>query len=276
MYLRDLSRSLARRWYFVVAGLVVLAGLGLATYTQVPPTYAATANAMLLPPASTVEPGGNPYLYLGGLGQALDVVSRSLNSSTTRGPIEAANPSGTYNTYPDTNTSGPILVIDSTASTAEATLAILDAALATVPTELAGLQTQLGVAPSAQITSLTLTVDQEAATVGKGRLRAVVAVVAVGTAALALLIGMLDSLLLDRQRAKELVEDQTAAAKQARVRPPKRSGGPQPHLSRSRVAVHARLRAPKRNTDAVSNRAQTTVHDTVVPTVPAGPTKLQG
>lgn len=228
MYLRDLRRALLRRWYFVIVGLLMVAALGVVTYRVVPATYSASANVVLLPPDTSVAPGANPYLYLGGLTQALDVLTRSINADATSGPILDRHPGAEFEATTDAG-SGPILVVTATAPTAEATLAVLNEVLDAVPVSLVDLQQQLGVGRLSQITSLNLTVDQRATASGRGQIRAVVAVVAIGGAGLVLLIGLLDGLLLARKREQE----------QARI-----DAHPQ-RRSRSRLQKQSRTRLPK-------------------------------
>ena len=196
MYLRNLRDSLRRRWYLVVAGLIIVTGLGTLTYLEVPPTYEASASVVLLPPDSAVPEGGNPYLYLGGLGQALDVLTRAIDADTTREALLGTDDSLDYTAAPDSTTAGPILLIEASGPTKATTLGVLNAVLDAVPATLGQLQDDLKVAPTAQILSSTLTVDEKATPVGKTRLRILIAVVVGVSAVLLLLIGAIDGLLL--------------------------------------------------------------------------------
>lgn len=207
MYLRNLSESLLRRWYLVVVGLCVVAALAAVTYVKVPPTYEANANVVLLPPKTTVVEGGNPYLYLGGLSQALDVLTRSIDGDTTREGILGGRKDIDYAVEPDRTTAGPILVIQATGPTVKDTLTVLNAVLDAVPVNLRKLQDDLQVTPTSQITSMTLTVDQKPTVVGKDRLRAVIGVAGIGAAGMALLIGAIDGFLLSRARRKGRVAE---------------------------------------------------------------------
>jgi hypothetical protein len=284
MYLRDLSESLVRRWYLVLAGLVVVAGLGLLTYTQVPATYTARANVVLLPPESTVSPGGNPYLYLGGLNQALDVLTRKLDASSTRDPILAANPSGSFVVSPDTTTTGPILAVEASAPSPAGALSVLSAVLHAVPDALVALQEELGVAPSSQITSLTLTADESATTNGRSQLRVVIAVVAVGLVGTALLIGLIDGLLLTRDRERELERDEAAAAESSARRPgrvgehkgagtrvPQHPRNREPSQSRARERLRFRTRLkPTRRTNETDREVLDSPPMSVGPQAPEG------
>jgi len=203
MYLRNLSESLLRRWYLVVAAMCLVAALAALTYVHVAPTYQANASVVLLPPKSTVVVGGNPYLYLGGLSQALDVLTRSIDGDTTREGILGNRQDLDYTVEPDRTTAGPILLVQASGPTVSETLDVLNAVLAVVPVNLRQLQDDLRVATASQITSMTLTVDQKPTIVGKKRLRAVIGVAAIGAGGAVLLIGALDGILLSRTRRRE-------------------------------------------------------------------------
>lgn len=201
MYLRDLKTSLFRRWYLVVVGLLIAGGLAYLTYQFVPATYQAKASVVLLPPKTTVGPGGNPYLQLGGLGQALDVLSRKLSSDAAHGVIQTTHPDSTYDATTDPTSSGPILIVSAEGKTPTASLETVRAVLDSVPAALRGLQTDLSVPDAAQITSMTLTADSQPKTNDKTRVQAVVAVAVVAVAGSLLLTGLTDGLLMGR-RAK--------------------------------------------------------------------------
>ena len=159
MYLRELATTLRRRWYLTIVGLIATAVLCAATLSLFPATYQAEANIVLLPPASTVEKGGNPYLQLGNLSQVVDVMIRALNSQDAVQQAAVIAPTGTYEVAPDYTTSGPIFVITAQDITPEATLATLKAVSDKVAPTLAGLQESLAIAPPSQITSTVLTSD---------------------------------------------------------------------------------------------------------------------
>ena len=81
----------------------------MASLMTFPPTYEAKASILMLPPQSTVEEGGNPYLQLANLEQVVDVMTRALNSQSTVAATAEAAPTGTYEVEPDYTSSGPIL-----------------------------------------------------------------------------------------------------------------------------------------------------------------------
>lgn len=207
MYFRDLVGSLIRRWYLVVVGVLVVAGLGWLTFQLVPPTYGARANVLLLPPQSSLEPGDNPFLGLGGLGQPLEVLARLLDSDATRSALLEDFPGADYIVAEDSSTNSPILLVESLASAPEAALSTLEAVLEAVPATLSELQDELEVPRDAQVTSTNLTVDAVASADSGSQLRAVLAAVALGGTVVALLVGMIDGMLLARSKPVEIEAD---------------------------------------------------------------------
>ena len=78
-------RSLRRRWYLVLALAVLTVGATFLVAQRTGETYEATGTVLVFPPSQTEGPTGdmseeNPYLSLGGVGQARDVVVRALTS----------------------------------------------------------------------------------------------------------------------------------------------------------------------------------------------------
>jgi len=204
MYMRDLGVSIRRRWYLALGGLAVTAGLCALAATVVPPTYEAQASVVLLPPTGTVGQGGNPYLQLQGLSQAVDVLTRAMTAQTTIDAVAQAAPTGKFDVTPDWATSGPILIVHATAPTPDAALATMEAALQQVPNNLRRLQTALNISTPSQITSLTLTQNREATAVQKDRVRALVAAAGLGLVGSGFVISLLDGLLLRRSTQRGL------------------------------------------------------------------------
>lgn len=220
MYVRDLAQSLLRRWYLVVVGLLLTTGLGVLVFRAVPPSYSADASVVLLPPANTVGEEGNPFLYLGGLTQALDVLTRALGSDGIRGPIEDAHPGVEFDAQPDRTTSGPMLLVTAQGPDPGHALAALAELTDAVPGVLRRTQAELEIPEPWQITSLVVTSDDEATSDQKARLRATAAA-AIGGAALTVLVaGLLDGLLSRRRD-----EGATVPAGEDQSRPRRRRRG---------------------------------------------------
>lgn len=202
MRMRDFTSALRRRWYITVVGVLATAGLCVAAMVAFPPTYQAKSSIVLLPPATTVDEGGNPYLQLSDLKQAVDVTIAALTSQSAADQTMASAPNGSYEVLPDYTTNGPIFIITAEDKTKESTLATLEVVKGMVAPTLTNLQTSLGIAPQSQITSKVLTSDGEPTTVRKAQIRALIVALAAGLILSALLLALVDSLLLRRAARK--------------------------------------------------------------------------
>jgi len=236
MYMRDIWASLARRWILVLVCLLATAGLGYMTAQKVPPTYQSTADMVLVPPKSTLDPKANRYLSLGGLRQAVDVLTRSVGSDSTDDAIRLVAPEGKFETSADFTTSAPILIVTASADTPLATQKLLDAVLAQVPVNLRELQKSVQIDPKYQITPQMVAQDDEPKTVMKTQIRAVGAVVALSLLVSAMLVGAVDNRLVRRANSKKkdtspvepVRNAKVAAAGPAVKRPAQKKSGPVP------------------------------------------------
>jgi hypothetical protein len=216
MQLKDLSATLLRRWYLTLGGLVVFAAICLAVFHLVPASFETEANVVLLPPESSVGEGGNPYLYLGGLDQATDVLTRALTSDASRTQVLEELGHADYDVLPDWATSGPILIVTGRGTTAQQAEDVRDEVLDSVPSTLVVLQKALNVPEGSQITSMVLTSDETPTAVMKSRMRAVAAAGAASLVGVFMLIGLIDGLLAARSRGR----GRRRLGPAANVRPP--------------------------------------------------------
>jgi hypothetical protein len=218
MNLRVFASSLVRRWWVVVIGLLAAGAVAVGLYSVVPVSYSAGATVVLLPPQSLYGSGGNPFLYLGGLSQAVDVLTRKLNADEVAGPIEDAHPGAEFAVSSDTSSSGPIVVISAVGETGAETMSMLDAALQATPAALEDLQFELAVTPDSLITVKTLALDDEPTIDSKSRMQAVV-VAAGGIGVLTLILAaVIDSRLLARRARKDALAASAGATPTGPVR----------------------------------------------------------
>ncbi|MET1063463.1 MAG: hypothetical protein ABWX85_00655 [Arthrobacter sp.] len=200
MLLHDLGRGLLRRWYFVVIGVLLTACGALLLSSAVPATHRATARVVLIPPTALVSADGNPYLFLGGLEQALGVLTVKLSSEAASEQILQEYPDASYTAVKDVMSPGPIMVITAESESPESTLQVLDAVLRIVPENLENMQDQLNIPDPSRITALTIVRDDATTKVLQSQLRAVLAGVALGLSMTVLLTGLLDRLLTSRKK----------------------------------------------------------------------------
>ncbi len=202
MYVREAFRSLLRRWYLVAIALALTAAAAWGLAQLVEPTYKATASVVLVPPETTLGDTGNPYLFLGGLDQTVDVLARSMNSGATRDSIAAADPSGDFAAVADFTTSAPIILASAEDSSPAGADRLLDEVLARVSKNLAALQSDLAVQSKSQITAQVVSRTAEPEVMQKARYRQLV----MGTCGVLVLllfpIAVIDSLLQRRRLSR--------------------------------------------------------------------------
>lgn len=208
MYVRDVGESLLRRWYFSVLSLFLVTGLAVLTAALISPTYQAKASLVLVPPETTTGSSGNPYLFLGGLQQSVDVLTRAISADNIRAEVAKKAPTGSYEVVADFGTSAPILLVTALDTTGSGAKAMLAAVETQVPVTLRDLQRSLGVRTGAQITSMTVTSDDKAQAIQKKRLRGVVLISVVSASLLFMFIGFLDGVLLLRSASRDEAEDE--------------------------------------------------------------------
>lgn len=203
MFVRDLILSSLRRWYFLLAGLILT---GVATYLvfgMVSPTFEAKASMVLIPPKVAVTVGDNPYLYLGGLDQALGVLQVKVASPSESAALIDRYPGAEVSIGKDATTSGPIISIQVSANDANDTMELLKGAVSLVPKTLSAMQTELKVPDKSMISVLELASDNEPTKVTKKQLQMTMLVAAGGASASLLGTGLLDRLINRRKFKRE-------------------------------------------------------------------------
>ena len=193
MFLNNLGRELLRRWYFVLAGIILTASCGIFAWTAVPPTYQATSTAVLLPPTSLVGETGNPYLFMGGLDQVLTVLTVRLSSTEVAEPLIHGRGNLSYAVEKDPNSPGPIMLITTQGDSKDSAMQLLDDVARVVPENLIVLQDQLRIPTYSRVGLMTIVRDETPVRLIKDQLRLVLGVVALG-----LTITVLATALLDR------------------------------------------------------------------------------
>lgn len=202
MFVRDLLVSCLRRWYFLVAGLLIT---GVATYFvfgMVTPSYEAKASVVLIPPAVAVTVGDNPYLYLGGLEQALGVLQVKVSSPEVAAPLLNKFPDSTITVSKDVTTSGPIMAVAVSSDTPEQTMELLQSTMTLIPATLIALQKDLKVPVLSVISSMPLSMDIEPSINSKKQVQMTAMAAFAGLAATLLITGFLDRLMSRTKKDK--------------------------------------------------------------------------
>ncbi|MEJ2579695.1 MAG: hypothetical protein P8Z68_11485, partial [Kineosporiaceae bacterium] len=214
-------RMLSRRWYAVLIGLLLTAGLAGLTTVLVPMSYTAEAQILLLPPKPAEGPG-NPYIDLGGLNGVGDAVGRALNDATTLEALRRSGASAEFTVEPDTLAAAPILLISATDPNPDDAVKTMRALIQQVPIRLQQMQVSQGIAASAQITSTVLSQSAKAEAQFKSQLRALLVAIAGGLTMTWLGTALLDAWLRRRQN------NQPGAPTKPRAPSPAPAAGPIP------------------------------------------------
>jgi hypothetical protein len=196
-------RILLRRWYVILAGVLVTAGLAYAAATVIPARYDTTATVLMLPPETTVNGKRmNPYLNLGGLEGAADVVSSAMGDRTVQAAVAGEGLDVEYSLGRDYTIAGPVILLEVTGATPSDALEAQEYLLGVLPERLDRLQEDLGVLPGSRITSQVITTSQEADTNRRSQIRAVLVAVVGGLGLTYLLTAFVDGVAMSRRRAR--------------------------------------------------------------------------
>lgn len=203
MNLAETFAGVVRRWYIFLVGLIATAGLAWGAYQYVPPTYEASGSILLMPSEATVGEDGNPYLFLGGMTEALDVLIRRSNAAEIQESLLKRFDGASYTIQPDRMTSSPIVVVSVEAPSNEVALALLQAAMTTVDRNLDSMQNELSVVPRKRIHAKELVVDPEATVNSKMQIQLAIVAVGGGVLGTFMLTGFMDGLLNQRRLRKD-------------------------------------------------------------------------
>lgn len=214
MHLVDTLRSLLRRWYIFLLGLILSAGMGYAAYTVIQPTYEAQSTLLLMPPAEVVGEHSNPYLYLGGMNEALDVLVRRASAPEAITAIEEQFGGVTVTPSADRTTSSPIVVITITGPDAQDVLNALDAGRMTVIRNLDSMQNELDIEANMRITTKDLVLAHEATANRKMPIQLAILVVAAGSVGTLMFTGFIDGQLIARAQPKKQPKRKNKRARQ--------------------------------------------------------------
>lgn len=150
---------MVRRWYVVVVGLFLSAGLGWGAMGAVPAHYTARGLVMLLPSKDLLGARGNPLLNLGGLDLPARVLVAYYGSEPARSELATLAPNANVAVTIEQSTAGPIIAVDVADNNAQETLRVLDHVVGTIPENLTSIQASVGATGTAAIGSIPLVVD---------------------------------------------------------------------------------------------------------------------
>lgn len=197
-WLREMLQGLLRRWYIFLGLLLFVMISAYMAYQAVPNSYSAKASMVLMPPQSSVGANGNPYLLLGGMSQALDLLSAKLTAAETQVPIAAANPNISFDILPDRTNSAPVLLATVRGENQTEVMEALDDVQAAIPRTLTALQDSQAVPASSRIGLMALVRDTKPASDTKSKTVSVLFTAGGGAMLAVLLTGLIDGRLLAR------------------------------------------------------------------------------
>ncbi|MEV7662441.1 hypothetical protein [Paenarthrobacter sp. NPDC089316] len=202
MQVHKIVKSLIRRWFIVVLGLALTAGACFFLQQSAPDNYKAQASLVLLPSTKSVGEAGNPYLGLGGMSEALDILTRKMSSEEFKESVREKSGASTFTAEADKGTSGAILLITASSHDEDQALKILDTVMNQAPVALTDLQDVLNVPTTSRITTMKLLEDSKAVPEVKARTQLLLVTAAGGTVFTIMLTVLIDGLLLSRKRRK--------------------------------------------------------------------------
>lgn len=220
MKLRTLGIAIVRRWYALVSGLLIVSGLSYFLYGLIPVDYKVSGSAVLLPSEQSVGVGGNPYLFLSGLGQAMDVLTRKMTAPEVTARLTQDFPKTTYTVAPDVTSGSSILVVTVKSSTSAQAMAALSRVLNDVPSELTAMQDELKVPANSRISSMQVAQPDAPIVDGKPRIQAVAAAGVAGVLFAVLFTALLDGVLLRRAERRARSRHSLADEAEPNVEPP--------------------------------------------------------
>ena len=199
MFVSDLLELLRRRRRWAIGALLLLVAVTGATFKMLPTTYQSSATVVLLPPVTSGSAGQNPFLSLGGLNQAVDVLVRDVTSTDVRAPLERST-SASFELTPDFTSDAPLLLL-TVEGDEQAATRLQDDVLEVIPRQLTRIQSEVMTPERFRISTLTVTKDKAPTALVKPKLRALGLVIVAVAVLLLLSIAAADGVLRGRRVA---------------------------------------------------------------------------
>ncbi|AZZ42248.1 hypothetical protein C0Z11_08060 [Acidipropionibacterium jensenii] len=205
-------RGLLRRWYILVVGLVVAIAVAAGVWSAVPPTYTRTSTQILLPGSGMIPSGSNPYLFVGGLAPAADIIVRGLGSKNVIEEVVQGRAGTTVQVARDQTTSGPVILITVESTSDRDAAAVLSAMNQRTASLLDSLQAEESIPERRRISVVAVSVDKRGTAEQKQRLMMTGASGAAVLALSVLVASFVDGAVLRRRRARRAAQSDEAPA----------------------------------------------------------------
>jgi hypothetical protein len=214
-------------WRYKFATLPIVALVLLAGFFEVavkPDLYEASSTYILVTPPAPPTPdeiardpklakgADNPYTRYSDQSVVVQVLASRLNGDDARTALAKQGADSNYTVQPSSEfgTSAPIVSITGTGTSPGSAIKTADVVGLALTRQLADMQKVHGVAPRYQITTQQIVAAHDARLKASGKLRAGVAVIALGTVMLFIVVSLLDGLVAFR---RELAVTRRGAAK---------------------------------------------------------------
>jgi hypothetical protein len=172
MDLAEIFRVMRRRWYVLLPGLLLTAGLVVGVLVLVPVTYQSQSTVVLLnSQKATKAYDGNPFLSTQtSLTGMADSLARNLNSDVSLRELKSRGAKGTFEAKLADNAQGPLMWLTVTGTDKASVLASDKVFTSYAKDRLDQFQKQQSVAPKAMIRMTTIVPPQNPAAQTKTRL----------------------------------------------------------------------------------------------------------
>lgn len=205
MYFLDGLKVLARRWYIVVVGIVLVAAAGLVVLRVVPTQYQASGQMLILLPvaATGAETPTNPYLNApAGLTTTASLLAGNATTHDAQESIAQAGYDAEYSVSVVPG-AGPLLVVTSTGTSPADVIGARDEVMRRVDAELTSIQEAVSVPAEQLMFTNRSSVTRGADVLPGSKLRALIGVAGAGGVLTLLVAFALDRLLLARRQRRD-------------------------------------------------------------------------
>lgn len=211
MLMAEVAALVRRRWYLVLVAVLLSVGVAVGAWSKLPVEYESQSTVVLLPPTNKEIIGENRLLGLGTIGQAVDVMIRSMTARDARLELEGESPRATYSVTPDFTSNAPLMVLTVTGEQ-DAVADLMTRLQEAVPQRLQEIQNAVETPQQWQIASLPVAEDPEPVPQTKAKMRTTVMLAACAGLVGMLLIAGIDALLRTRTKRRAGRDEPPAAA----------------------------------------------------------------
>jgi hypothetical protein len=160
--LAEIFRVMRRRWYVLLPGLLITAGLVVGAWRVLPVSYSSQSTVALLNSRKGAAADGNPFLSMEpSLTGMADSLARNVNSDAAKGDLKRAGLTEKYEVKIADNAQGPLLWITVTGHEPTAVLKGNTTLMEFTKQRLRELQADQKVAPDAMIRITTIVPPQK-------------------------------------------------------------------------------------------------------------------